>query len=146
MTTLSVLELMPTTGQQVETFSNDLKKRILSGELDFRRFLEMKTFIEKTLDSVYKDKKVSECMQSEIEKYGKEGLVYNGLKFTIGGKKTYNYKHDPVWLELEGKKKEREVFLKALKEPLQELKEGGEVVEIFPATFTESTYIKTEQK
>lgn len=145
MTTVSVLELMPNTAREVESFSADLKQRILSGELDFRRFLEMRSFIDKTLEAVHKDKDVKDLMETEIHKYGKSGLVYNGLRFTVAGKTTYNYKHDPVWLELEEKKKQRESFLKSLKNSVSVVDpDSGEVNEYHPATWTKSDYIKTE--
>lgn len=152
MTPISVIELMPSTEEQIQSFSVQAKNKILSGEYDFKKFLYQKKMIEKTLEAIYEDEEVKELMHNEIEKYGKEGVGFNDLKFELGNRKTWDYSNtDDTELfaletqkkEIEKQIKERQKILQTAKKPFADV-ETGEI--IYPASYSEKTYIKTTTK
>ena len=80
MTPVSVIELMPSTSDQVKSFAEQVKDQILNGDYDFRKFLYQKKLIEKTFETISEDKELKEYFENEIEKFGKEGEAYNELR------------------------------------------------------------------
>ena len=66
MTPTSVIELMPSTNDQIELFSNYIKLSILNSENDFRKFLYQKKLIEKTFDAISESPEIKEFIENEI--------------------------------------------------------------------------------
>jgi len=87
MTPISVIELMPSTSDQVKSFAEQVKDQILNGDYDFRKFLYQKKLIEKTFETINEDKELKAYFEKEIEKYGIEGVGFNDLRFEIGRRK-----------------------------------------------------------
>lgn len=152
MTASSVIELMPSTLEQVQTFSQMMKNSILNGEFDYKKFLYQKNMIEKTLSVISDDEEVKDFIQNEIEKYGKEGVGFNDLNFQLQGRKTWDYsktedselfKLEKQKKELEMKIKERQKLLQTAKKPFADI-ETGEI--IHPASYSEKTFIKSSVK
>lgn len=149
---VDTLDVMPSTNEQVQKFTSLIKEEILSGRYDFKKFLQQKNFIEKSLAAISDDPQIKSLMIDEIEKYGKDGVGYNDLKFTVESRRNYDYSqtNDSTFLELEAKKKEIEAELKARQKFLQTIQkpvadpETGEL--IYPASVKHTTYIKSSTK
>ena len=137
-----VLELMPSTEEQVQSFSSQIKDQILSGAIDWKKLLYQKKLMEKTLDAIFKDKAVDDLISEEIEKYGKGGIGINDLKFELSGKTTFDFKNcgDSKVLELEEELKKRKEFLKNIPASGIADPETGEM--IYRASSTYSPFIK----
>lgn len=148
----SVIELMPSTAQQVDNFSNQITNAILNGEFDFKRFLYQKKMIEKTFEAISENEQVKAYLEKEIEKYGKEGVGFNDLKFELAGRKSWDYSQtgDSELFRLEEQKKDLEAKIKIRQKMLQTANkpfadvDTGEI--IHPASYSEKTYIKTSVK
>ena len=125
-----VLELMPSTEEQVQSFSSQIKDQILSGAIDWKKLLYQKKLMEKTLDAIFKDKAVDDLISEEIEKYGKGGIGINDLKFELSGKTTFDFKNcgDSKVLELEEELKKRKEFLKNIPASCIADPETGEMI------------------
>jgi len=151
MTPTSVIELMPSTNDQIELFSNYIKLSILNSETDFRKFLYQKKLIEKTFDAISESPEIKEFIENEIEKYGKEGVSFNDLKFELKGRKTWNYDNtgdselkelERQKAELDAKIKNRQKLLQTASKPFADI-DTGEI--IHPAFYTEKTFVKSTQ-
>lgn len=155
-TALSQLSYLPTTLAQVQSFAANAKQEILSGSVDLKELLYKKKCIERTLEAIFDDEKVNEVIKDEITKYGKEGAGYNDAKFEIASRKSWDYsKTNDAEIEVLEQKakgaannlKDRQKFLQTLTKPIEVLNnETGEVETIYPAAFSESTFIKTTFK
>lgn len=149
MTVLSVLELMPTTNQQVENFSSQMIEKILNGEVETAKFLYYKKMNEKVFDTILENPQVKKYLENEIEKHGKDGLNYNDTNFQLHGRKSWDYSKtgDTQLFELEKQKKELEQKIKDRQRLLQTAKkefadvDTGEI--IYPASYSEKTFIKS---
>lgn len=148
-TAISVLELMPTTAEQVENFSNQIIDEILNGEVEPQKILYFKKLQEKTFDTILENPQVKDFIEREIEKYGKEGIAYNDTRFELAGRKTWDYSQteDSELFKLEAEKKEleqrikdRQKLLQTAKKPFADV-DTGEI--IYPASYSEKTYIKS---
>lgn len=152
----STLSVLPNTKTEIQSFATIAKQQLLSGCIDFKRILFQKACIERSFDAIFSDPEVKEFIESEISKYGKDGVGFEDAKFQISSRKSYTYDqtNDSEIKALESAKKEVETGLKERQKFLQTLKhsidvvnkETGEVETIFPAAFTETTYIKTTLK
>lgn len=149
MTALSVLELMPTTSEQVESFSGQMIEKILNGEVEPAKILYFKKLQEKTFDAILENAEVKDFIEREIDKHGKEGISFNDTKFELAGRKTWDYsqtedselfKLEAEKKELEQKIKDRQKLLQTAKKPFADV-DTGEI--IYPASYSEKTYIKS---
>lgn len=155
-TALSQLSHLPTTLAQVQSFAAAAKNEILSGSVDLKELLYKKKCIERTLEAIFDDEEVNEVIKGEVAKYGKEGAGYNDATFEIASRKSWDYSqtNDAEIEVLEQKAKgaannlkDRQKFLQTLTKPIEVLNnETGEVETIYPAAFSESTFIKTTFK
>jgi len=116
METLSVINLLPSTKEQVKSFASDIISQVKEGALNPLTLKAQLKFIEKTISEV--DKGIKDEFMNEAAKYGKS-FEYKGWKIeAIESGTTYDYSSDMIWCDLKEKIKERETFLKSLKEPL----------------------------
>ena len=98
-------------------------------------------FIEEVITNVKEE--LRQRVVAEQDKYGKEKMTYHGATFDIkeaGVKYDYSHCDDTIWNDLKqqldalnDKMKEREAFLKALKERFTYIDEStGEIVTLYP--------------
>ena len=98
-------------------------------------------FVEDVISNVKEE--LRQRVVAEKDKYGKDDMTYHGAKFDIreaGVKYDYSHCEDTIWNELSQQidtlteqRKEREAFLKALKEKLTYVDEStGEIVTLYP--------------
>jgi len=85
---------------------------------------------------------IGEAVENEAEKEPEKTFERNGHSYNVRNSSRYDYSdcNDPVIVrlneseaEISEKRKDREVFLKALKSPMNVVDEGtGELVEVYP--------------
>jgi hypothetical protein len=141
MNPLSALTLMPSTKSQVEAFSNSVINEVESGTLNPLDLKVQIKFLQTCLDKI--DKATKDSFTSEASKYGKE-FEFKGYKVTeVEAGVNYDYSNDIEWSRLSKLLKERETFLKTLKEPLEVLdSETGEITKCYPPIKRSTTTYK----
>ena len=98
-------------------------------------------FVEDVISNVKEE--LRQRVVAEKDKYGKDAMTYHGATFDIkeaGVKYDYSHCDDTIWNDLKqqldalnDKMKEREAFLKALKERFTYIDEStGEIVTLYP--------------
>jgi hypothetical protein len=95
-------------------------------------------------------KEVQDAATREAGAYGEKSFSIQGAKIEMAEVGvTYDYSHDEEWstlqniiTEVKAKQKERENFLRALKQPMQALSEHGEVLTIQPPVKKSTTSLK----
>lgn len=120
------------------------------GDQDPLRVAAMAKAMEETIKLIRKG--ITEVMIEEAEKYGKEPIKLDGHSFVIreaGAKYDYSECGDPEWneindqiKELNEKRKDREKFLKAIKDKATLVDDdSGEITTIYPPSKTSTTTV-----
>lgn len=154
--TTNTLSILPGTKQEIASFAKKAKSEILNGQIDFKKLLYQKACIEKTLEAIFVDEEIKKHIEGEIEKYGKGGLGFYDATFEVQSKKSWSYDktgdnevaiYEQEKKSAEASLKERQKFLQTLLKPIEIVNsDTGEVETIYPAAYTETTYIKTTFK
>jgi hypothetical protein len=153
-TAISTLSQLPETKQQIETFAYSLEQGLNNGQIIASDLLRFQKAMEKVFEKIKPT--LIENALNEISQYEKNAVI-KGSKFSIveaGVKYDYSNCNDLKYIvlntQLECLKsalKDRETFLKAIKEPLQMIDENsGEVYTIYPPKKTSSTTLKVTFK
>ena len=153
-TAISTLSQLPETKQQIETFANQLEQGLINGQIVASDLLRFQKAMEKVFDKIKPT--LIENALNEISNYEKNAVI-KGSEFSIveaGVKYDYSdcndIEHNILNTQLEALKstlKDRETFLKSIKEPLQMIDEtSGEVYTIYPPKKTSSTTLKVTFK
>ena len=138
---LSMLRLMPSKGKEVATFSYQIIKAVRDGNVDPLEVLVMLRSIEHVSELVREE--IEDHILKEAEKYSEKVIERYGAKIEkaeLNTRYVYKTSGDQEWERLDAeinslqeRKKDREAFLQALKEPIQVLHpETGELEEIKP--------------
>ena len=141
MTTTSVINLGPSNGPEIESFAINTIKQIEDGEYSaLELFIKCKAFI-KSIDLILQG--IEESALNEAQREGKSFSKHNASVSIreVGTKWFYDKTNDPTIADIQSQKagitekeKERQTFLKSLKNPMMVLdEESGELVQIFPA-------------
>lgn len=150
-TAIGTLRLFATTQVQVDKFSDDLIESVKSGEVNPIELLVMLKAFEKVSDRVLKE--IRDNAVTEAAKHPGNSFEWNGNKIEkseLGTKYNYSICNDPVYNqrksianEADKQLKDRETFLKALKEPITIVDEiTGEVTTIIPPLKTSTTGLR----
>lgn len=146
---LALLKNLPSTQEGVTNLAkaivDDIKENG-TNTLDYYIMIKTMTSLEK---SVKKFKDFNNYLLEDAKKYVDKSFTHAGCKFTIQNRPRYKYEacEDEVWNQLQAEKKkldekikDREAFLKSLKEPVADVNygntiyppivEGGEVVAV----------------
>jgi hypothetical protein len=135
MYAIAELSNLPETKEQIRSFVEAAINEVLSGdrnplELDLR----LKA-LEELVKNIRKDDKVKAAILNELNKYAERLVVYRGVHFQKKSLSKYDYTSDSRWCELDAeikalseKKKEREEFLRTLREPMADM-ETGEIIQ-----------------
>ena len=153
-TAISTLSQLPETKQQIETFAHSLEKGLNNGQIIASDLLRFQKAMEKVFEKIKPT--LIENALNEISQYEKNSVI-KGSEFSIveaGVKYDYSNCNDPVYNEhfqnLENAKerlKERETFLKCIKEPMHFINEDtGEALTLYPPKKTSSTTLKVSFK
>ncbi|MFI5404883.1 MAG: hypothetical protein ACHQ1D_00070 [Nitrososphaerales archaeon] len=152
---ISTLTYFNTSKKGIEEFSNKVFSELESGLINPLDLLIYIKSIEKSLELIHS--KAKEIMLTEADKYSEKQIKYKGAilsKEEFGHKYDYANCGDIKWNELNEKitklsdqKKERETFLKTIKDPLTIVDEStGETWAINPPIHTSTTGIKVTIK
>lgn len=137
---MGVLRLMPNNDVSVAKFSKQLIESVRSGDINPLELLVMLRSLEAVSELVREEIKTN--INTAADKYpGAKFEAFNAIiEKADFGKYNYGSSSDPEWEQLdsefktiERKRKEREAFLRALREPMTAVnRETGEVYEIRP--------------
>lgn len=147
----SVINYNPTTKQEAELFANKLIDEVRNGEVNALDLHIKLTAMKKAFDTV-KDQ-IADLVLKEAEKYGQKTFMHQSSQISIselGTKYDFGNCKDPVLNELYNQEnvlssaiKDRETFLKALKEKMIYTDpDSGEITEIFPPIKSSTTGVK----
>ena len=140
MTPVGALRIMPNTAKEVATFAKGIIQSVKDGNSSALEVLVMLRALEllaKEVIEEIKENVLTEAMKHAETKFNAYGSIIEKADF---GKFNYASSCDPEWETLdaqfktiERKKKDREEFLRSLKEPMTAVnRETGEVYEIRP--------------
>jgi hypothetical protein len=123
-TTISVINVLPSTKEEVRKFCQDAKQRILAGEENPLKIAAQLKSFEEVIEKLRGDDEIKAAFLNELFKHGKSVQMFNS-EFTakeVGVKYDFSVCDDKTWSELDAKikeltekKKERETFLKTIK-------------------------------
>ena len=129
----SYLALMPISKDQISTFADKLINEITSGSVDPLHVAVQLKAMEEVIASVRKNKAV-QAETIEIVSRNKNKVEYAGAVIEVRGKTKYFYEDDQKWATIEkdiaalkSQQKEREAFLKVLKQEMAD-PETGEII------------------
>ena len=150
-TTINTLSILPSTKDEIQNFSIKIISELESGMIKPLDLLkQIKCFekvIEQTKDTLLK------MAREEAEKYGAKSFEYKGVKIElaeVGTKYDYSQCNDFVLAKvsedlskLNESKKQRETFLKSLKEPISLVdEESGDITQVLPPIKSSTSSLK----
>ena len=150
-TTLSVINLMPSSKDSLELFAHKTIEAVNNGGVNALELKAQLKWIEKAIELI--DKGTKDAQLRELSKYGKVASI-NGFTVEVmeaGTKYDYSGCGDIEWESLthtiestNEQRKEREKFLKALSRPTAITDEftGGETITVNPPIKTSTTSLK----
>lgn len=150
---LPIVTGTPITKSEQTNAAQTIINRIKDGEVDpISTYATIKAVVE-ALSLVLKDKDVVRLTISGVEQYGPGGTTYRGAKMSVcetGVRYNFSDCGDPIWNELsvqkteiEARLKERETFLRGIKDPQTIIiNETGEVVTVYGPSRTSSNSVK----
>jgi Skp family chaperone for outer membrane proteins len=137
-----LLTLMASTSTQIDVFSDGVIQSVKEGDINPLTVLIQLKAMEKATERILKEIKAN--LLTEADKYPGNDFEYLGNKITKaehGTKYDFAKCGDPDLKVFEAEKekadknlKDRQDFLKSLKEPIEILRDGGEVVTLTPPT------------
>lgn len=141
MTPTSVINLLPSTSDEMNRFANNVIQAVKNGEENPLQMLVQIRAMEKAFKII--TEKIKENYLTESEKYPGDKFDFKGNQIQKGDVHTeYDYTvcADPIWEQrktildmAESQLKERQEFLKTLREPITIVDdESGEVATVRP--------------
>jgi len=150
LTTTSILSLFDTTKSQRQTFVSDVLEKIENGEVDPIKIHAQLKKIEDIFKSLTGNEKYKSCLIAEVEKYGKKHEAFNA-EFSVketGVKYDYSQCNDRLisdleyqQISIENELKARQTFLKTVPAQGLEIRDGDELVTIYPPSKSSSTTV-----
>ena len=153
-TAMTTVRQLPETKQQIETFAHQLEQGLVKGEIIPTDLLRFQKAMEKVFEKIKPI--LIESAIVEVEHYEKNPVI-KGAEYSIieaGVKYDYSVCNDAKWNDLtkeieslKEKLKERETFLKSIKEKLEIIDtESGELNVIYPCIKSSTTTLKVTFK
>ena len=138
---LSYLTVLPSTADEIKRFSNQIINQVKSGNENPLKLLVLLRALEATAETIRDG--IKQEITSEMDKYSEKSFEAFGArleKAEVGVAYDYEATGDRDWFQFKAteegasaRRKEREVFLRALREPMTLLDtESGEVYEVRP--------------
>lgn len=154
-TALGTLKLMPSNLQQVAKFSKQLVQSVMDGETNPLELLVLLRALEKTSETVIDC--IRENINSAAGKFSEREIEMFGAKLEkseVGVKYDYASTGDAIWEQrdagvnaAESLRKEREAFLRTLRQPMTVVDEStGEVTQIKPPIKRSTSFVKVHLK
>lgn len=145
MEAIQTITILPSNEAELTVYMRSVKESILDGYISAEKAaIQLKT-LEK-IAALNKDPEIKAYFLDEFSKHGAKTFEH-GAKFSLSNRKTWDFsecndsKYNELSAQLEAIKsqlKEREEFLKVLKEPMAEL-QGGEIIN--PPTWSQTEII-----
>jgi hypothetical protein len=140
-TAIGTLRLMPAKTDEIVRFSRQLVQSVKDGNTNPLELLVMLRSLEAVSEMVRED--IEENILKEADKYSEKVIEQYGARIEkkdVGVKYAYASSQDVQWEQLDSqiaglslRKRQREEFLRALKEPMTVVdEETGEVTKIHP--------------
>lgn len=150
-TAMGAIRLLANTQTSIDVMSDQLIQSVKEGESNPIEVLTILRAFKKVSERV--EKEIAENVLTEASKYPENSFEVMGNKIEkaeFGVKYDYTICNDPVYVrrkdiadKADEQLKERESFLKALKQPMTMVdEESGEIVTIIPPTKTSTSGIK----
>ena len=128
----SSIRLLPSNEDQVKAFVDIVRREVEAKEVSALDLTIQIKYIEMAMSGIKR-----EIRQASLDEYKKTPNPnnYNGHKIVPAEFGTrYDYSNDPIYNELSNKIKEREKFLRTIKEPITQVDpDTGEVITVMPA-------------
>ena len=140
---LILFKNFPETKKESNLFVSKVVDLITGGECNpIEIELKLKMF-ENVISEMRKNENVKSAVSSEVDKYSEKTINIFNAKITKSGKTTYKFEtcNDSVYDNLKIKLKERETFLKSLKQEVVN-NETGEIIK--PPINNYSSFLKIE--
>lgn len=148
---VGMLRLMPSKASEVATFVRQVVNSVKEGDANPLEVLVMLRAIELAAEEIREE--IQDNILNEADRFSERVIERYGSrieKCEVGTKYDYSFSKDPEWEQFdvaaryaEKKRKERENFLRALKDPLTTVNlDTGEVYEIRPPFKTSKSGIK----
>jgi hypothetical protein len=135
MNAVSCLTVLPSTKKEIESFTGAVIENILSGNDSALKIDQQLKAIEAICEKIRKHEGIKEAVISEAEKYGKGDQEFNGAKFNLVSRASYDYSLCQMWNELKDqekaiaeKRKKLETIMQSISAPVADA-ETGELVE-----------------
>jgi len=144
-----VIGAIPTNKLGIQTYTINFKNQMLEGNIDPLKGKQLVKIMGDVAKSLNDDKELQELWKDTADRWTEKTFSYNGMEITKTSRKTYNFlacndsKYDELISQLEKLKleiKDREEFLKAIKEPISNL--DGEIINPAPYTTTTGLTLK----
>jgi len=150
LTTTSILSLFDTTKSQRQTFVTDVLEKIENGEVDPIKIHAQLKKIEDIFKSLTGNDTYKKYLLDDVEKNGKKFEAFNA-EFSVkeaGVKYDYSQCNDRVisdleyqQISIENELKARQTFLKTVPAQGLEIRDGDELVTIYPPSKSSSTTV-----
>jgi hypothetical protein len=138
---LSYLTVLPSTADEIKRFSSQIINQVKSGEENPLKLLVLLRALESTAETIRKG--IEDNILTEVGKYSEKSFEAFGArveKSEVGVVYDYASCGDRDWFQFKiaeetagNRRKEREIFLRALREPMDLFEEStGEIYEIRP--------------
>ena len=152
---ISYLTVLPSTGEEVKRFSTQIINQVKSGEENPLKLLVLLRSLEATAEAIREG--IKNEIMTEVEKYSEKSFEAYGARLErseVGVAYDYAATGDREWFihktgeeGAANRRKEREVFLRALREPMTVLDDQtGEVYEIRPPLKKSNSGVKVVLK
>jgi hypothetical protein len=153
-TAISTLSQLPETKQQIETFAYSLEQGLINGQIIASDLLRFQKAMEKVFDKIKPTlienalNEISNFEKNPIIKGSEFSIVEAGVKYDYSDCNDLEYNSLSIQLEaLKSTLKDRETFLKSIKQPMQMIDENsGEVFTIYPPKKSSTTTLKVTFK
>jgi hypothetical protein len=153
METLSVINLMPSTKEQINQFAELTINSIIAGNVDPLKIDIQLKAIEETIKKIRSDAQIKTAILKEAEKYGQKSFSFQGCKIQVtelGSKYDFSNCNDVILKRLENQSENLNVEIKNRQEYLKFCKPGspqidpetGEAFEVYPPVKNSTTGLK----
>lgn len=151
MDAISYLTVLPSTSDEIKRFSNQIINQVKSGNENPLKLLVLLRALESTTETIRKG--IETEIMNEVDKYSEKSFDAYGARLErseVGVAYDYAATGDRDWFQFNAtveaatvRRKEREAFLRALREPMTLLDhETGEIYEVRPPLKTSKSGVK----
>ena len=140
---LSNINMATARPSEIELVIQKTVKSVVDGDRPASEVAAWMTPYKQIIEKVEKDEQYKAALQSELEKYGKDGITHGNVRLEIGSTSRKDYSHDEEYNRLEAELKARKEFLDKVPEGgVSTWDEDGVKVAVYPPSKRVSPVIK----